>query len=458
VFSLVLAAVALGLVGVTLLAGAASATPPSARDDSVKTKIDTKVVIDVLANDRPAAGDEIDPKQLGVDTAPEHGTVVPTPAGKLTYTPNKDWSGGDDSFTYSACSVGINNCSTATVSVTVGNKPFNALPVTFAVIQTVILLLAIRLLDPYEHEPLSLLGIMAVWGATGASLIAWDSNASDRAVPIVEETAKGTALVIAFLLAYGFSRRFGGRRLEGATAGLVYGAAIGLGFAFTEDVQYGLTFGIHKLIVRRDYLGYGSLTHALFTAVFGVGLGLAFVTRRKLMRVVWPVAGLLLAITLHELNNGLKSFSGRVVMALAFASAGTAIWFWLAFQRGVITDELTTEAQHGLVSPRDIKLTPRYWRRQKRRWDLLRAAQLQRARAEEVLHTQLARLAFAKRRYDESVPAEAKNVTDLREATRRAKAEVRFARLVETRDADEHARRAAMDAGSAEKEPVVPAP
>jgi hypothetical protein len=53
---------------------------------------------------------------------------------------------------------------------------------------------------------------------------------------LVEEVAKGFALVIAFCLSWWAARRFGFLEFEELTDGIVYGAAVGLGFAFTEDL------------------------------------------------------------------------------------------------------------------------------------------------------------------------------------------------------------------------------
>src|SRR3712207_1864874 len=125
--------------------------------------------------------------------------------------------------------------------------------VTFALIQAVVFLLLIRLLDLYEREPLSALAIMAAWGATGAVALSLAGNgivlgllppALEKtfgpavAGPLVEEVAKGSALVVAFALSWWVARRFGLLELEGLTDGMVYGAAVGLGFAFTEDLLY----------------------------------------------------------------------------------------------------------------------------------------------------------------------------------------------------------------------------
>ena len=43
-----------------------------------------------------------------------------------------------------------------------------SLMITYAVVQTIVLLLLLRFVDPYEREPASLLALMALWGAVGA--------------------------------------------------------------------------------------------------------------------------------------------------------------------------------------------------------------------------------------------------------------------------------------------------
>ncbi len=55
--------------------------------------------------------------------------------------------------------------------------------------------------------------------------------------PLVEETAKGIALVLVFALSGPIARRFGVRMFNGVTNGIVYGAAVGLGFSFAEVCQ-----------------------------------------------------------------------------------------------------------------------------------------------------------------------------------------------------------------------------
>ena len=126
--------------------------------------------------------------------------------------------------------------------------------IVFALIQSVLLLLLIRFLDFYDRKPpLSLLALLFVWGAVGASLISTLGNqvvfelldyashevevvfAAAISAPLVEETSKGIAVLAVLVLSHPIARRFGVRMFNGVTNGMVYGAAVGLGFSFGED-------------------------------------------------------------------------------------------------------------------------------------------------------------------------------------------------------------------------------
>ncbi|HVF52828.1 MAG TPA: PrsW family intramembrane metalloprotease [Actinomycetota bacterium] len=323
--------------------------------------------------------------------------------------------------------------------------------ITYAVIQTLVLLLLIRFLDLYEHEPFSLVAIMALWGAVGATALSAIGNGMVAAslsrdvdavfgpaisAPVVEELAKGIALIIAFGVTAWAHSRFGMMQMGGITDGIVYGAAVGLGFAFTEDLHYllvvaaqqGLDQGLSLFLLRRDFLGMGALQHAIFTAAFGAGLGLATWSRRIGWRSLWAVLGLLVAVLLHATNNGLvqlvlvmrygfdetaaalgqlgtltpqmEATRATVLNAMAIldfvivAAFITAIVLWLRHQRRIIRFELAKEADLGLIDPRDWELVPSYWRRVQWYWQLLRVGEIERVRVIRRLHTELAGLAF----------------------------------------------------------------
>ena len=56
--------------------------------------------------------------------------------------------------------------------------------------------------------------------------------------PLVEETSKGIVLIILFGISYLIAKRFGVLEFNGVTDGIVYGAAVGLGFSFAENIVY----------------------------------------------------------------------------------------------------------------------------------------------------------------------------------------------------------------------------
>ena len=216
---------------------------------------------------------------------------------------------------------------------------------SFAVIQAALLLLLIWGLDLYERQPLWLILLMAFWGATGAPLIALAGNRSVRGLlsgetqtvfgnaisaPLVEEGAKGIALIVAIGPLRWLARRFGLTVFEGLTAGIVYGAAVGIGFAFTEDFFYllqraqaqGVEAGLNLFLYRRDFFGPAVLHHSLFTAAFGAGLGLAAWSTRRATKILYPVIGLGIAITMHAANNG----AVELVLTLSYGIDAAYAW------------------------------------------------------------------------------------------------------------------------------------
>jgi len=92
--------------------------PPSAKDDSATTDYETKVTIDVLANDSDIDGDSLSIKSV---SNPKHGKVK-IRNNKVEYTPDSGFS-GNDSFTYTVTD-GKDSAS-ATVYVKVNEKPNN---------------------------------------------------------------------------------------------------------------------------------------------------------------------------------------------------------------------------------------------------------------------------------------------------------------------------------------------
>jgi RsiW-degrading membrane proteinase PrsW (M82 family) len=337
--------------------------------------------------------------------------------------------------------------------------PFAAddLVLAYALVQAVVALLVVRFLDLYEREPISILALLFLWGAVVAAILASAGNAalSDElprdvevvfgpmiSAPIVEELAKGLALVVAFLASRWANRRFGVFEFDGITDGIVYGAAVGIGFAFTEDLYYffrearvaGVAEALDVFVDRRDFLGPAMLRHAIWTATFGAGLGAATRARSWKGKLGWPVLGLAAAMLMHAINNGLQPvllsikygfettydyFAVGVPVELADrmdASArsitDTLDWISLAYvfaffglialglrhQRRVIRTQLEPEVENGLVSAEQAAMAGSFRRRVRTEAVQAWRGDLEAARTTSVLCRELAELAFAKDR------------------------------------------------------------
>jgi RsiW-degrading membrane proteinase PrsW (M82 family) len=337
--------------------------------------------------------------------------------------------------------------------------PFAAddLILAYALLQAVIAVLAVRFLDVYEREPIGLVAVMFLWGAIGAAVLASIGNellqgelARDVnrvygpaiSAPVIEELAKGIALLIAFFGSRWAYRRFGLFEFDGVTDGIVYGAAIGIGFAFTEDLFYffrearatGVGDALDVFVDRRDFFGPATLRHGIWTATFGAGLGLATTSRRWIGKLGWPLLGLALAMLMHAVNNGLtpillaikygfettyEYFAIGVPVDLADRMDDTVatatdtlkviswvyvvlffvgIALWLRRQRRVIAEELADEVESGLISEEEARVAGSFSRRTVYEWRQIRAGDVEAAAQTSELCRELAELAFTKRR------------------------------------------------------------
>ncbi len=130
--------------------------------------------------------------------------------------------------------------------------------------------------------------------------------AAPIAGPIVEETSKGLGVLLLFWL---FRTEF-----DNVRDGFIYGALVGIGFNLLEAPLYitnGFNntgdFPLYFQIADRFAL-FGFAGHALYTGLFGMGLGLARQTTRRWLRTAAPIGGWLLGFSGHFLNNALGLF------------------------------------------------------------------------------------------------------------------------------------------------------
>ena len=254
--------------------------------------------------------------------------------------------------------------------------------VGIGIVQTVLYLLFVRFIDLYERESLRYVIPVFIWGfavATTLSLVfntiasitisslAGNQTASFLTAvfvaPPVEETTKGLALLIAFLIAYAAARRRGLVEFAGVMDGIVYGSAVGFGFAIAEDILYGLQYGSETFVVRRIF---GGFAHAAFTSLTGIGIGLIPWVRGGLLKVLLPLVGLVGAILLHATFNFTATVFGPVAYVVLFFVVGlyaVIIILWLWMERRVIREELREEVGAGTITPEEYAILPSYFRK-----------------------------------------------------------------------------------------------
>jgi RsiW-degrading membrane proteinase PrsW (M82 family) len=237
-----------------------------------------------------------------------------------------------------------------------------------------VLILICFWLDRYEPEPAGYRLAALGWGAVAAVVLSFvaeqllfglpGTNAFVAAVigaPIVEEFAKGL-----FFVAIIVFRR---SEVDGLLDGIIYGALVGIGFAFVEDIVYylqslqagqlGATFFLRGVI--------GPFAHPLFTAATGIGIGIAVSSRRPAVRVLAPTLGFLAAVLMHAIWNGSALWGGGqgflfayVAIMLPLLVVILALAIWARSREGkMLTAGLQQVAQMGWIRPEEIRWVAR---------------------------------------------------------------------------------------------------
>jgi protease PrsW len=239
-------------------------------------------------------------------------------------------------------------------------------------------------IDRWEPEPPRLLLLAFLWGACFAALSALVINSSAALVadevlgrgsgdivgavavaPIVEEAVKGVFLVGLLI--------FRRREFDGIVDGIVYAGLVAAGFAFTENILYfgrafteegpvGQAGGVFAVLVMRGLLS--PFAHPLFTAMTGIGAGIASNSRNPLVRIIAVLIGYSLAVTLHALWNGSASLQGGaafigvyafIMVPLFLAMIAVVVWQRKREQR-IVIEQLPGFAQAGWIAPSEITL------------------------------------------------------------------------------------------------------
>ncbi|UUP16533.1 PrsW family intramembrane metalloprotease [Nitratireductor thuwali] len=146
--------------------------------------------------------------------------------------------------------------------------------------------------------------------------------------PFWEEFSKGLFIVLLYVCAQ--------RHLRGPWDGLVYGALVGTGFGFAEDIAYlnnslsdnGFSSLVATYVVREIFTAHA---HPLFTAATGLAAGMAARQRLSPGKALWWIFwGFLLAFILHAI------FDSATLLApftLIFIAPAYGVLFVIALRR-----------------------------------------------------------------------------------------------------------------------------
>ena len=239
-----------------------------------------------------------------------------------------------------------------------------------------LVILVIFWLDRYEPEPARYRLAALGWGGVVAVVLSFvaeqllfalpgSSTFVDTAIiaPVVEELGKGLFLVAVLV--------FRRDQIHGLLDGVVYGALVGVGFAFVEDILYYLSAlssgggaGLTITFVLRGLVG--PFAHPLFTAATGLGVGIGMSARTPALRVLAPLLGFLAAVGMHGLWNGSSFWGTRgflltyVAVMLPLLVLVLAVTIWARSREGrMLEASLRQTVQMGWTRPEEVRWVAR---------------------------------------------------------------------------------------------------
>jgi RsiW-degrading membrane proteinase PrsW (M82 family) len=272
-------------------------------------------------------------------------------------------------------------------------------------------LLALRAIDRNEKEPWRLVLVAAAWGAVVATSLViwaeslWQTIAIRTLVPgpgldvstafsagILEELAKGSAVVLLFLVMR--------NEFDDVVDGIIYGAAVGLGFNFMESVSY--MTNLYAIFAPEGVGSYAAgfqwyarqvlglfFGHATYTAFVGAGVGIARQLPDLRKKIIAIAAGFLVAIAAHFAWDAWltlfpieKSAVGIIeihlrtlIMTGPFTAAVLALLFLgLHIESRALAEQFRKEAATGIgsITPEEVSILMNPWQRFRHRLRALR--------------------------------------------------------------------------------------
>ncbi len=266
--------------------------------------------------------------------------------------------------------------------------------IALALIPLGLVLVVVFWIDRWEPEPLPTLVIAFLWGAGVATAVSMLVNTTVLyaaaestlslegafqisavvSAPLIEETTKGLGVLVIFLI---WRRTF-----NGAVDGIVYAAVVAAGFAFAENIGYFIRYwdSITSIFIVRGV--FSPFAHVTFTACTGLAIGVSS-RRRSTAAWVWmtPI-GLVCAIILHAIWNGVIASAGSplvmfilVDLPVFIICMGIVAWLRWA-ERMTMRSRLDDYARAGWFAPAEVQmLTTGGGRKAGKRWAATRGQQ-----------------------------------------------------------------------------------
>jgi hypothetical protein len=303
-----------------------------------------------------------------------------------------------------------------------------AFPLSLAIVVALIYLGLLRLVDLNEKEPLWGLGLALTIGVLAALVLSLLVDDTVLELTLFESAlAKELAILVAMAVSFGLFESIGRLRgwpeVNGLLDGLVYGAAVGLGFATGEALLRELALNGLPLLREPGEFStlwktlLSGLAYGVFGALVGSGFGAAVESSSVLRRVTYLLAGFGAAVFAHVgyvqlATGGALGSQGEiraiVALVLPLVLVLALIVAARAYEAGVLREQLQQEIGVGLASAGELVALRNPARRRQIYLEKLVRGNFDGWIAVRTLHHRLVQLALVKARAAREPDAERK--------------------------------------------------